>query len=206
MRNFRKIVAYLMPVIVLAMIAGLILSRVYQPEPSRTSPERTVTAREAAQYEGRYVEVCGRVESARHIPQTGGKPTFLNLGRAYPDPLFTAVIWGEDRHRWQMPPEERYLTHTICVTGEVQMHRGVPQIRVRHPDQIRPDQALHKHAPNGCSPNRCSYALLNPAVVLYPTALVSSSRFIFLLPCARFRATVSRTSRINSAGDIPVSI
>ena len=136
MKRFRKALKYLMPVIAVVMVAGLILSRVYQPEPARTMPERSVNAREAAEYAGRYVEVCGRVESARHVTQIGGEPTFLNLGRPYPDPCFTAVIWGEDRHRWQMPPEERYLTHTICVTGEVQMHRGVPQIRVRHPDQI----------------------------------------------------------------------
>ncbi|MDG5767117.1 hypothetical protein QA596_06550 [Balneolales bacterium ANBcel1] len=137
MKGFRKVIKIVMPVLAVLMVAGLILSRVYQPEPSRRAPEVRVSAFDAAEHAGSYAEVCGRVASARHVRQIRGEPTFLNLGQPYPDQVFTIVIWGDDRQRWPDPPEERYLTREVCVTGEIRMHDGVPQIRVRTPDQIR---------------------------------------------------------------------
>ena len=137
MKNFRNALKYLIPVIVLVMVVGLILSRVYQPEPSVPGPEISITAFEASEHVGKHAEVCGRVASAEYIRRIGGEPTFLNLGRSYPDQPFTVVIWGEDRSRWRVPPDERYLSHDICVTGEIRMHEDVPQIRARNPDQIR---------------------------------------------------------------------
>ena len=126
-----------MPVLALVMVAGLILSRVYQPGSREAEPELRITAFDASDHIGERAEVCGIVESADFRPSIGGEPTFLNLGRPYPDQPFTAVIWGEDRGRWPVPPEERYLTRRICVTGIIREHRGTPQIRVREPRQIR---------------------------------------------------------------------
>lgn len=137
MKKFRNSLKVMMPLIALIMVTGLILSRVYQPEPSASDPEVRTTAFEASEHAGTYAEVCGRVESADFITQIDGEPTFLNLGRPYPDQPFTVVIWGEDRNRWRTPPDEQFLTREICVTGEIRMHRGVPQIRASHPDQIR---------------------------------------------------------------------
>ncbi len=135
MKKLRKWAGYLFPLLVVLLLVGLILSRVYQPEPD-LEPEVTVSAFEAIEFEGKTVRVCDRVESADYLPDINGQPTFLNLGRAYPEQLFTAVIWGEDRGRWNFPPEEYYLTREICVTGRIGMHEGTPQIRVRSPDQI----------------------------------------------------------------------
>ena len=137
MNHFRKWILRLMPVLAILMLAGLFLSRVYQPEPRDTEPDLQISAFDAADHIGERAVVCGIVESADFIPSIRGEPTFLNLGRPHPDQPFTAVIWGEDRGRWPVPPEERYLTRRICVTGTISEHRGTPQIRVREPHQIR---------------------------------------------------------------------
>ena len=125
-----------MPVIAIIMVAGLILSRVYRPDPPVPQTDLRITAFEASGHIGEPAEVCGVVASADFLPSIGGQPTFLNLGRPHPDQPFTVVIWGEDRSRWPVPPEERYLTRHICVTGTIRSHRGTPQIRAREPRQI----------------------------------------------------------------------
>jgi len=137
MNHFRKWILRLMPVLAVVMVAGLILSRVYQPEPVDAEPDLRITAFDASDHIGERAVVCGIVESADFIPSIDGEPTFLNLGRPYPDQPFTVVIWGEDRARWPVPPEERYLTRRICVSGTIREHRGTPQIRVHEPRQIR---------------------------------------------------------------------
>ncbi len=140
MKNLRKWIARLMPVIALIIVAGLILSRVYRPESTPAEPDLRITVHEAAEHIGERAVVCGIVESADFVPSVGGEPTFLNFGRPHPDQVFTVVIWGEDRARWPAPPEERYLTQRICVTGTIQSHQGVPQIRAREPQQIKAQQ------------------------------------------------------------------
>jgi hypothetical protein len=139
MKNFRKWILRLMPVLAVLMVAGLILSRVYRPESRDAEPDLRITAFDAAAHIGERAVVCGIVESADFRPDIGGEPTFLNLGRPHPDQPFTVVIWGEDRGRWSVPPDQRYLTRRICVTGTIREHRGTPQIRVREPRQIRED-------------------------------------------------------------------
>src|SRR5712692_5691208 len=52
---------------------------------------------EAASHVGESTTVCGLVASATHAARSRGAPTFLNLGKPYPDQIFTAVIWGDDR-------------------------------------------------------------------------------------------------------------
>jgi len=95
-----------------------------------------VTAAEAARHVGEVARVCGFVASAAHIASVSGKPTFLNVGRAYPDQEFTAVIWGRVRSRFETPPERLYDGKTICVTGKIELYKGKPQITIEDPDQI----------------------------------------------------------------------
>lgn len=93
-------------------------------------------AAEAARHVGERATVCGEVASTRYAPSVDGEPTFLNLGRPYPDQVFTALIWGDDRPRFDRPPEEHFRDRRICVTGTIRSHRGTPQIIVRQPGQI----------------------------------------------------------------------
>jgi hypothetical protein len=58
---------------------------------------------------GETLTVEGPVVSAHYASDSNGKPTFLNVGKDYPDPgRFTVVIWGEDRGRFSSPPEGTY--------------------------------------------------------------------------------------------------
>jgi len=83
-------------------------------------------------------ELCGYVASATFASRTRGTPTFLNLGKPYPDQEATIVIWGTDRERFPEPPEVVYLHQRICARGPFQNYQGKPEISVRDPSQIRP--------------------------------------------------------------------
>lgn len=136
MKNIRNNLKYIFPVLIVIMIAGLVLSRIYQPESPPPEPEIRITAAEARDHIGTPAEVCGKVVSADYLQQVGGKPTFINLGRPYPDQTFTAVIWGDDRTKWTKPPELQYEEQNVCVTGKIESHEGTPQIIVSSPGQI----------------------------------------------------------------------
>jgi len=95
-----------------------------------------VPAAEADRHVGRVARVCGRVASAAHIGSVQGAPTFLNFDQAYPNQVFTVVIWGSNRAKFERPPERMYDGRTICVTGEIETYKGRPQIEVTDPGQI----------------------------------------------------------------------
>ena len=86
---------------------------------------------------GERVTIVGPVVGTVYASSSNGSPTFLNVGRDYPDPeRFYVVIWEEDRGRFPSAPEELYDGKNIAVTGVVKTHDGVAQIIVRNPDQI----------------------------------------------------------------------
>jgi micrococcal nuclease len=91
---------------------------------------------EAAAHVGQPRTVCGRVASARHLADRRGQPTLLNLDRPYPDHLFTVVIWGRDRARFERPEERLHGRH-VCASGTIELYRGLPQIVVDAPDELR---------------------------------------------------------------------
>ena len=95
-----------------------------------------IGASDAAAHVGEKAEVCGLVASAAYLGTLGGRPTFLNFERPYPDQVFTVVIWGSYRKNFDGRPENLYDGKTLCVTGTIATHEGVPQIIVEHPDQI----------------------------------------------------------------------
>ena len=91
---------------------------------------------EAIRHVGATATVCGPVASARFAGQAKGRPTFLNLGNAYPEQEFTAVIWGRDRGTFSYRPES-LAGQTICVHGVISTYQGKAQIIVSEPSQIR---------------------------------------------------------------------
>jgi len=91
---------------------------------------------EASRHVGEVATVCGQVAGAAYFGSVKGAPTFLNMGRAYPDQLLTVVIWGSDRSRFPKPPENLFDGKSICVTGEIVSYRGKPEIVVDDPAQI----------------------------------------------------------------------
>jgi DNA/RNA endonuclease YhcR with UshA esterase domain len=94
-----------------------------------------ITPAEAKGHIGEQAVVCGSVASTKFAERSKGTPTFINLDRSYPDQIFTAVIWSEDRPKFGRP-EEALLGKRICVSGEIGSYRGIPEIIVRAVNQI----------------------------------------------------------------------
>lgn len=95
----------------------------------------SIPAADASKHVGERATVCGVVASAKYARGSRGAPTFLNLGRPYPNQVFTGVIWGSDRPRFS-PPPETLLDKNICITGVITSYRGGPQIIIADPSQV----------------------------------------------------------------------
>ena len=98
--------------------------------------QNRITASDAANYIGKTATVCGQVASVTYAVRSKGHPTFINLDRPYPNQIFTVLIWGNDRGKFSIPPENDYKGKKICVTGTITIFRGVTEIVVRNPSQI----------------------------------------------------------------------
>jgi len=94
----------------------------------------SLTTDEAAHHVGETATVCGTVASADYASHSKGQPTFLNLDKAYPNQIFTAVIWGSDRSKFGTP--ETLSGKQVCVTGAIKMYRGRPEVVVHDPSQL----------------------------------------------------------------------
>jgi micrococcal nuclease len=65
------------------------------------------------------------------------QPTSLHLGKPYPNQVFTVLIWGSDRSKFEKPLETLYSGKEICVTGMIKSYQGRPEIIVKEPGQIK---------------------------------------------------------------------
>ena len=90
---------------------------------------------EAAKHVGEKATVCGIVAAAKYAAQTGGRPTFLDFEKPYPDSTFTALILGNDRPKFGSP-EKTAKGKQICVTGEITLYQGKPEIILTDPNQL----------------------------------------------------------------------
>jgi hypothetical protein len=100
------------------------------------SPTDKITASEAKNHIGKTATVCGVVASAHYAVSSPGQPTFLNLDKPYPNPIFTAMIWGDDRPKFGTP-ETELKGKRICVTGKIEEYRGTPEIVLRDRSQLK---------------------------------------------------------------------
>jgi micrococcal nuclease len=97
--------------------------------------QKKLTAAEAKDHVGETATVCGLVASTKYASSTKGQPTFLNLDKAYPNQVFTVLIWGENRAKFGSP-EREYDGKHICVTGKISLFKGSAEIVASAPDQI----------------------------------------------------------------------
>lgn len=95
-----------------------------------------ITASDAKNHVGENATVCGEVASAHYAQQSRGSPTFINLDKPYPNQIFTVVIWGSDRPKFDHP-ETTYSGKKICVTGRITQYRESPEIAIHDPSQVR---------------------------------------------------------------------
>jgi DNA/RNA endonuclease YhcR with UshA esterase domain len=105
--------------------------------PSETPKTPEIQWNEARDYIGVKVIICGPVVDSKWASGSNGKPTFLNMGKPYPEKdRFTVVIWEEYRDNFPETPEEYYLGKTVCVTGIVDVYKNSCQIELRSPSKI----------------------------------------------------------------------
>jgi hypothetical protein len=94
-----------------------------------------ITAGQAKDYIGKQATVCGVVASANFAARSKRQPTFLNLDKPFPDHIFTAVIWIEDRPKFGTP-EATLKGKRICVSGLIESYQGKPEIALKDPKQL----------------------------------------------------------------------
>ena len=102
-----------------------------------TAETETINAAEAVKHVGEYKTVCGKVVSTYYHKKGRAKQTYLNLDKAYPNQIFTILIWGSDRKYFDGAPEEIYRDKDVCVDGKISSYKGSPQIMVKTPSSIK---------------------------------------------------------------------
>jgi len=130
-------------VFLLALLAALIIfasigcsGKAAQTNKSGGSND-AISWSKAGDHIGESIAVKGPVVSTKYASSSNGQPTFLNMGKDYPDPgRFTVVIWNENRGNFDSMPEDYYEGKNVIVTGEISEYQGVAQIEVEGPNQI----------------------------------------------------------------------
>ena len=77
----------------------------------------------------------GMVANAMYAAKSKGSPTFLNLGKPYPQHVFTAIVWSRWRSRFSYKPEE-LQGRNVCIIGTVTVRKTIAQMEVNNPAQI----------------------------------------------------------------------
>jgi hypothetical protein len=81
-------------------LCGLIASRAW-------GLAQTIGAPEAKNHVGETAIVCVKFMSTRFATSSRCQPTFLNLATPYLRQIFTVVIWGSDRSKFDRPERSR---------------------------------------------------------------------------------------------------
>jgi hypothetical protein len=93
----------------------------------------TITAADAKNHIGEQATVCGKVVSEKTAAGSRGEPTFINLDSAYPNQVFTVLVWGDDKKKVGELPR---VASRVCASGVIQNYKGVPEIVVRSSGQL----------------------------------------------------------------------
>jgi DNA/RNA endonuclease YhcR with UshA esterase domain len=119
-----------------AFIIGFFFALIVLSHSSLLNAQNVISPDAASQFIGQKATVCGTVASATYAARSKGQPTFLDLDRPYPSQIFTVVIFGSDRSKFDKPPEKQFRSKRICVSGLVELYKGKPEIIVHDPRQI----------------------------------------------------------------------
>ncbi len=94
------------------------------------SPKGVVSWRDAGAYVGQTITVEGRITRTKDI----GSITFLNFGKDRDD--FVAIVRAKDYDNFPAAPARLYKGKKVWITGEISLHKGVPQMTLHSPAQI----------------------------------------------------------------------
>jgi hypothetical protein len=92
----------------------------------------TIAPSDAKTHVGQTVTIHAAVEEVK----TGrGGVTFLDMGGAFPDNTFAAVIFAADLAKF---PDAKVLKgKTVAISGPVQLYQGKPEIILKTADQLK---------------------------------------------------------------------
>jgi hypothetical protein len=137
----RNKLAAIIVICTIAIIAAIVVTRVIDGTGTthdvETDFSNAISCSEAKDHVGERIAVYGIVVSTKYAVESNGKPTFLDMCSAYPNPnRLTVVIWDDNRDKFPQPPEDYYKSKTIYVSGLIVLYDGVPEIEVTSPSQI----------------------------------------------------------------------
>jgi len=125
---------FLLVVGFLFLVAGSIVA--CGPAPTQPPEQPSATGGRIQWYQapghvGEMTTVCGPVIDTWYDRGIEDEPTYLNVGKPYPDPdRLTVIIRGNLRSSFPEPPEDYFLGKTICVTGLIAEYEGLYEIEV----------------------------------------------------------------------------
>ena len=96
---------------------------------------QTVPLDSVANYEGKTITVCSKVQST-YVTKGEKKTTYINFGKPYPNTTFTVVIFEADATKFKNTPSEFFKDKNVCITGKVKIYKGRPEIIVNSEEQI----------------------------------------------------------------------
>lgn len=105
-----------------------------EPTTKENIHPNAISWKKAKNHIGEKITIRGTVKGVFQSTQSNGNPTFINIGKDYPeDGRVTVVIWEENISKFDA---YSYSGEIIYVTGELYMYDGNVQIEVSDPEQI----------------------------------------------------------------------
>jgi len=95
---------------------------------------QTITPEQAKNNADKKVTVCGKVFNV-YTSTKGQAPTFLHFGGAFPNSLFSVVVYKNDLPKFKYPLAG-LANKNVCVTGYIKLYKGKPEMTVNSPSQI----------------------------------------------------------------------
>jgi len=141
----RPLVVFCLVLALLLLVAGVALARSSDASSARATASTTSAKRasvikwyQAKRYVGHTKTVKGPVKGTKYASSSSGRPTFLNIGKNYPNrSRFIVVIWGKDRSAFPFRPEVFYRGKTVLATGRIRMYKGSAEMFIRSPSKLR---------------------------------------------------------------------
>jgi hypothetical protein len=94
----------------------------------------TIVPSDAKAHVGQTVTIHAAVDEVK----TGrGGATFLDMGGAFPDNAFAAVIFAGDLAKF--PTAKTLKGKTVAISGPVELYQGKPEIILKTADQLKAD-------------------------------------------------------------------
>jgi DNA/RNA endonuclease YhcR with UshA esterase domain len=93
---------------------------------------QTIGPSETKAYVGKPVTVQAAITDV-HTARSGA--TFIDMGGAFPDNEFVAVIFADDAAKF--PDASSLEGKTVTITGTVQMYQGKPEIVLKSANQLK---------------------------------------------------------------------